>query len=72
MSADSAVNMLHGAAQAPAGDLTWKMLTWMYGTENMALHTSIQSRAVSGDRNPETWISSQYWEYRPSVTISTV
>lgn len=52
--------------------LTWKMLTWMYGTENIALQTSMQSRAVRGDWKPDTWISSQYCEYRPSVTISRV
>lgn len=44
----------------------------MYGTENMALHTSIQSKALKGDLNPDTLMSSQYCEYRPSDTISTV
>lgn len=52
--------------------LTWKMLTWMYGMENIALHTSIHSKALRGDWKPETWISSQYCEYSPSVTISMV
>ena len=48
------------------------MLTWMYGTENMPLHTSIQNKALKGDPNPDTLMSSQYCEYRPSVTIRTV
>lgn len=67
----SVVNMpvQHGLLQV---FLTWKMLTWIYGTENIALHASIQSRAVRGDWNPETWTSSQYCEYRPSVTIRMV
>lgn len=38
----------------------------------MALHTSMQNRAVMGDWKPEMWISSQYCEYRPSETIRTV
>lgn len=38
----------------------------------MALHASMQSKAVKGDWKPETWISSQYCEYRPSDTIRMV
>lgn len=38
----------------------------------MARHTSMQSRVLRSDWKPETWMSSQYWEYRPSVTIRMV
>lgn len=38
----------------------------------MALHTSMQKKALMGDWKPETWISSQNCEYRPSQTIATV
>lgn len=38
----------------------------------MARHTSMQSRAVRSDWKPDTWISSQYCEYRPRITIRMV
>lgn len=38
----------------------------------MALHTSMQKKALMGDWKPEMWISSQYCEYRPSQTIAMV
>lgn len=52
--------------------LTWKMLTWMYGTENMALQMSMQSKAPRVELNPDTLISSQYCENRPRTIIRTV
>lgn len=44
----------------------------MNGTENIALHTSMQSSALCIDLNPEMLVNSQYCEYRPRVMFTTV